>query len=123
MTFKVLYVDDEADIREVATIALELDPSIEVRSESSGVGGLATAMSWRPDAILLDVMMPSVDGVATFVLLKSNEVTRKIPVIFVTARAQSIEIEEFINLGACDVITKPFNPLTLAAEVRKRIQA
>jgi CheY-like chemotaxis protein len=117
----VLYVDDEADIREVAVIALQLDPDFEVKSESSGVAGLVTAAHWRPDAILLDVMMPSMDGKATLSLLKASEVTKRIPVIFVTARAQPSEIAEFINLGARDVITKPFNPMKLAAEVRRRI--
>jgi two-component system OmpR family response regulator len=123
MRLKVLYVDDEADIREVAILALELDPDIEVKSESSGMGGLALAVSWRPDAILLDVMMPSMDGPTTLTLLKNNEATRMIPVIFVTARAQSREVEEFIKLGAREVITKPFDPMTLAAEVRRRIAA
>ena len=123
MTLKVLYVDDEDDIREVAVFALQLDPDIEVRSESSGKAGLATAAVWRPDAILLDVMMPLVDGPTTLRLLKSNEATMKIPVIFITAKAQPSEIIEFIDLGARDVITKPFNPMTLAAEVRRRIAA
>jgi CheY-like chemotaxis protein len=123
MRLKVLYVDDEADIREVAMLALELDPDIEVKSESSGMAGLAVAASWRPDAILLDVMMPSMDGPTTLTLLKNNDATRMIPVIFVTARAQSREVEEFIKLGARQVITKPFDPMTLAAEVRRRIAA
>jgi CheY-like chemotaxis protein len=121
MTFKVLYVDDEADIREVAVIALELDPEFEVKSEPSGLAGLATAEVWRPHAILLDAMMPAVDGKTTLLMLKAGEATREIPVIFVTARAQPTEIAEFISLGARDVITKPFDPLRLAAEVRRRI--
>jgi CheY-like chemotaxis protein len=120
---KVLYVDDDDDIREVAVIALELDPELEVRSESSGMAGIATAANWRPDAILLDAMMPWVDGKTTLRLLKTGETTRDIPVIFVTARAQPGEIAEFIKLGARDVITKPFNPMKLAADVRRRIEA
>jgi two-component system OmpR family response regulator len=120
---KVLYVDDEADIREVAMIALELDPDMEVRIESSGAAGVAAALGWLPDAILLDVMMPLMDGPTTLLLLKDNPATQSIPVIFVTARAQSVEIEQFINLGARDVITKPFDAMTLAAEVRRRIAA
>jgi len=120
---KVLYVDDDADIREVATLALELDPGIEVRSESSGASGLATAVRWRPDAILLDVMMPLMDGPTTLVHLQSDVVTRDIPVVFITARAQSREIEEFIKQGARAVITKPFDPMTLADELRRRIVA
>ena len=69
MRLKVLYVDDEADIREVATLALELHPEMEVRTESSGAAGLVTAADWRPDAILLDVMMPSMDGPTTLLQL------------------------------------------------------
>jgi CheY-like chemotaxis protein len=123
MRLKVLYVDDEADIREVALLALQLDPDIEARSEASGMAGLLTATNWRPDAILLDVMMPLVDGPTTLVLLMNNNTTRSIPVIFVTAKAQSKEIEEFIRLGAREVITKPFDPMTFAAEVRRSITA
>ena len=120
---KVLYVDDDADICEVATLALELDPGIEVKSESSGASGLATAALWRPDAILLDVMMPLMDGPTTLVHLQSDVVTRDIPVVFITARAQSREIEEFIKQGAREVITKPFDPMTLADELRRKIVA
>ncbi len=123
MTLKVLYVDDEPDIREVATLALGLDPDFEVRSEASGAAGIATAAAWRPDAILLDVMMPSMDGLATLVQLRGNAATRDIPVIFVTARAQSREIAAFIKQGARKVITKPFDPMTLAADVRRSIAA
>jgi CheY-like chemotaxis protein len=123
MRLKVLYVDDEADIREVAILALELDPDIEARGESSGMAGLVTATSWRPDAILLDVMMPLLDGPTTLAMLTNNRSTNGIPVIFVTARAQSKEIEELIRLGAREVITKPFDPMTFAAEVRKSISS
>jgi CheY-like chemotaxis protein len=120
---KVLYVDDEADIREVATLALELDPDIEVKSVSSGPAGLTAAAEWRPDAILLDVMMPSMDGPTTLGHLQSDHATRSIPVIFITARAQSKEIEDLIKQGARDVITKPFDPIALAAELRRKIAA
>jgi CheY-like chemotaxis protein len=123
MRLKVLYVDDEPDIRELALLSLQLDPDIEARTEPSGMAGLITAANWRPDAILLDVMMPLVDGPTTMVLLMNNQTTRSIPVIFVTARAQSVEIEEFIRLGAREVITKPFDPMTLAADVRRSITA
>lgn len=121
MTFKVLLVDDEPDIREVATLALELDPDIEVISEQSGLAALAVAARWQPDAILLDVMMPLMDGPTTLGRLKSDSATMNVPVIFLTARVQAKEIDEFIRLGACDVIKKPFNPMTLAAAVRSRI--
>jgi CheY-like chemotaxis protein len=123
MKLKILCIDDEADIREVAMLALELDLEIEVRSEASGLAGIATATAWRPDAILLDVMMPSMDGPTTLALLRNNESTRRIPVIFITAHAQAIEIEEFTRLGARATITKPFDPMTLAANVRNKIAA
>ena len=118
---KVLYVDDEVDICEVVTLALELDPEIEIKCELSGISGLATAALWLPDAILLDVMMPLMDGLATLARLRADPVTRDIPVVFITARAQSKEIDEFIRQGARAVITKPFEPMTLAAELRRKI--
>ena len=121
MKLKVLYVDDDPDIREVTALALQLDPDIEVMTEESGIDGLAVAARWRPDAILLDVMMPSIDGPTTLRRLKDNNTTTNIPVIFVTARAQAREIEEFIRLGACDVIKKPFDPMTFAADLRRRL--
>ena len=118
---KVLYVDDEPDIREIATLALELDSEIEARSAPSGSAALQSATEWRPDAILLDVMMPDMDGPATLSRLRERETTRDIPVIFVTARAQSKEIAQLRSLGAIDVITKPFDPMELAAEVRRKV--
>ena len=118
---KVLYVDDEADIREVATFSLELDPEIEVRSEGSGAAALSSAAQWQPDAILLDVMMPTMDGPATLAQLRNNEATRHIPVIFITARAQEREIQEFKALGALEVITKPFDPMELAPLLRRKL--
>ena len=121
-SLKVLYVDDEADIREIASLSLELDPDITVRCESSGAGAVVCAADWLPDAILLDVMMPNMDGPSTLARLRSSEATKGIPVIFITARAQSREIEELKSLGALDVITKPFDPMTLAAAVRRIIQ-
>ena len=120
---RILYVDDEADIREVVALALELDPDIEVRCESSGAAGLIAAAAWRPCAILLDVMMPSMDGPTTLAHLRANPATLDIPVVFITARAQSKEIEEFIRQGARDVITKPFNPMTVATELRRKLGA
>jgi CheY-like chemotaxis protein len=104
-------------------LSLELDPCIEVRGESSGAAGIATATAWLPDAILLDVMMPSMDGPATLSRLRTNVATRHIPVIFITARAQSSEIADFFRQGALEVITKPFNPMTLAAELRRKMAA
>jgi CheY-like chemotaxis protein len=122
-SLRLLYVDDEPDIREIASLALGLDPQIEVRTEDSGSAALATAADWKPDAILLDVMMPKMDGPATLKCLRENADTCHIPVLFITARAQSGEIENLIALGAKDVITKPFDPMQLAALVRRKMAA
>jgi CheY-like chemotaxis protein len=119
---RVLHVDDEADIREVVEIALGLDPGLSTRSCASGQEALATAADWIPDMILLDVMMPVMDGATTLARLRENSRTAHIPVIFMTARAQSREIDLFRSLGAIGVIPKPFDPMTLAASVRAYIQ-
>jgi CheY-like chemotaxis protein len=114
---RVLHVDDEADIREVVEIALGLDSDLATRSCASGEEALATAAAWSPHIILLDVMMPAMDGPATLKRLRERRETAEIPVVFMTARAQSREIESFKSLGAVGVIPKPFDPMTLAALV------
>lgn len=118
---RVLHVDDEADIREVVGIALSLDPDLVVRSCASGRAAIATAKAWMPDLILLDVMMPIMDGPATLARLREGVTTSGIPVVFMTARAQSCELQMFKSLGAAGVIRKPFDPMTLAASVRSHI--
>ena len=115
---RVLYVDDESDIREIAQLALELDPAIRVRTAATGAEAIALAESFAPDLVLLDVMMPEMDGVATLAQLRSHEVTRRTPVIFITARTQASEVLRFKCLGALAVIPKPFDPMRLAAQVR-----
>jgi CheY-like chemotaxis protein/HPt (histidine-containing phosphotransfer) domain-containing protein len=115
---RVLHVDDEPDIREVVELALGLDPEMSVRSCGSGQDGLTAANEWTPDLILLDVMMPVMDGPATLANLRGQPETAGIPVVFMTARAQPRELEHFVSLGAEGVIAKPFDPMTLAASVR-----
>jgi CheY-like chemotaxis protein len=115
---RVLHVDDEADLREIIEISLGLDPAFTVRSCESGAEGQAVAAEWAPDVILLDVMMPVMDGPATLAGLRRNPETAGIPVIFMTARAQARELEHLRALGAVGVIAKPFDPMTLAASVR-----
>lgn len=121
-TLRVLHVDDEPDIREVVDVSLSLDPDFETRSCGSGQEALAVAADWSPDVILLDVMMPVMDGPATLTRLRDNEQTAEIPVVFMTARAQSNEIVFFRSLGAAGVISKPFDPMTLAASVRAYVK-
>jgi CheY-like chemotaxis protein/HPt (histidine-containing phosphotransfer) domain-containing protein len=115
---RLLHVDDEPDIREIVGIALSLDPAFELRSCESGSEALAVAGFWNPDIVLLDVMMPVMDGPATLTRLRENPRTAGVPVIFMTARAQSREVDRFRALGAIGVIAKPFDPMALAASVR-----
>ena len=119
MSKRILYVDDESDIREVAAMALELEPGFTVRTGSSGAEAVALAKEWRPDLVMLDVMMPGMDGPTTLQTLRSDPFTADIPVIFITARTQAKEVEGFRALGAIGVLAKPFDPMRLASEVQE----
>lgn len=115
----VLHVDDEADIRDVAAMALELDPDIILTSVGSAEAALELlAQGLRPDVILLDVMMPRLDGPGALIRLRESPELKKTPVIFMTARAQSGELGAWLALGAIGVIVKPFDPMDLARQVR-----
>ncbi len=114
---RILHVDDEPDIREIVDASLSLNPDFQVRACASGVDALVTAADWSPELILLDVMMPKMDGPTTLAELRKDPRTSGIPVLFMTARAQKREIEQFIAMGAQGVISKPFDPMTLAHEV------
>jgi CheY-like chemotaxis protein len=111
----------EPDIREIVEMSLGLDPAFTTRNCGSGQEALGVAAEWMPDFILLDVMMPEMDGPATLAQLRSDERTASIPVIFMTARAQAREVDHFRALGAIGVIAKPFDPMTLAASVRSYV--
>jgi CheY-like chemotaxis protein len=120
---KVLMVDDEPDIRKIGQISLAHVGGWEVVLAASGPEGLEAARRERPDLILLDVMMPGMDGPATLAALRAEEATRDIPVIFMTAKAQRAELERYVALGARAVIVKPFDPMSLPDEIRKRLAA
>jgi CheY-like chemotaxis protein len=122
-TICVLHVDDEPDIREIVDLSLGLNPDFKVRSCASGDEALAAAAEWSPSLILLDVMMPRMDGPTTLSHLRKNPLTSTVPVFFMTARAQPREVEQFIALGAQGVISKPFDPMTLAFTVRNHLEA
>jgi DNA-binding response OmpR family regulator len=118
---KVLYVDDEDDIREVAELALSLDPMFEVKTCPSGQDALSVIPTWKPDVIVLDVMMPGLDGPTTFALLKNQHGDDLPPVLFCTARTQADDVRSYHDLGGAGVIAKPFNPMELAAQVKSLI--
>lgn len=116
---RLLVIDDEDDIREVAEATLELTEDWEVLTANTGARGIAVAQEAQPDAILLDVMMPDMDGPATFAALQRNNATCEIPVIFLTAKVQTADRRRFAELGIRGVIAKPFDPLTLGTQVRE----
>lgn len=115
---RILYVDDDHDIREIALLALELGDDIEARAAPSGVEALNIVEQWVPDIILLDLMMPQMDGPATLLKLRELAATASTPIIFVTARTQGHEAERLKSLGAAGVIAKPFDPMTFVDQVR-----
>ncbi|HBP19967.1 MAG TPA: hypothetical protein DEA08_19545 [Planctomycetes bacterium] len=116
---KVLLVDDEPDIRKIGTLALERVGGLEVTQASSGLEALELAVAAAPDVILLDVMMPELDGPATFSRLRELPELADTPIVFLTAKVQKNEVERYMELGAKGVIKKPFDPMTLADEVRR----
>ena len=114
---RVLLVDDEADIREVARVSLEAVGGFAVSTAASGDEAIAKAAAERPDAILLDVMMPEMDGPTTVEGLRSQDATRAIPVILLTAKVQATDRARFEELGVVSVLAKPFDPMTLSQDV------
>ncbi len=121
-THKIMYVEDEPDIQTIARIALEQIGGFDLLVCSSGQTALDQVSDFAPDIILLDVMMPEMDGIETFRHLKTLPACADVPVVFMTARVQTHEIKEYIDLGAVDVIAKPFSPITLAEQVKTIIQ-
>lgn len=115
---KVLIIDDEEDIRQIAAMSLGILGGIEVIEAEGGGEGIAMAAKEQPDAILLDMMMPVLDGPATLAKLRETPETKAIPVIFLTARAMTSEVERLKKMGATGILTKPFDPTTLADQVR-----
>jgi len=119
MPKRILVVDDEDDIREIAQIGLEMVAHWQVQAANSGHDGITKAKTEQPDAILLDVMMPDMDGPTTFQQLQADPETLHIPVLLLTAKVQSADRRHFTDLGVKGVIAKPFDPLTLAEEVAR----
>ncbi|MGI0488117.1 response regulator [Pantanalinema rosaneae CENA516] len=118
-TKRILIIDDEEAIQTVVQFGIKMAAGWEVLTASSGTIGIQTAQREQPDAILLDVMMPDMDGIATFKALQSHIQTEHIPVILLTAKAQTAERRQFNDLRVSGVITKPFNSLDLPGQIAK----
>ncbi len=114
---KILYVEDEPDIQAVAQLALEAVGGFTVKICSSGQEALANVEAFAPDLILLDVMMPGMDGPTTLQALRQLPAIAETPVCFMTAKVQPQEIAQYRALGALDVIPKPFDPMALSSQV------
>jgi two-component system, OmpR family, response regulator len=114
----LLYVDDDDDIREIVEMSLSLDGGIRVTTSSGGEQALAVMRDEHPDLVVLDVMMPGMDGPTILTHMRSDPLLERIPVIFMTAKANPQEIARFRCLSAIGVIAKPFDPMTLGDQVR-----
>ncbi|MGQ3890108.1 response regulator [Legionella sp. CNM-1927-20] len=115
----ILYAEDEEDIRAIAQIALEDIGGLTVKYCANGEEVLAAAKSFIPDLLLLDVMMPQKDGPTTLRELRQLDNFSSIPAVFMTAKIQAKEIDEYKDMGVIDVIAKPFDPMVLADELKK----
>jgi len=113
----LLIIDDEDDIREVASLSLEAVAGWKVHTASSGAEGIATAVKLQPDAILMDVMMPGMDGPTTFKTMQQTHGIAHIPVVLLTAKVQGIDQRRFADLGVAAVLFKPFDPMLLAQQI------
>lgn len=118
---RLLCADDEEDIRAILRLALGLDPELEVEIVESGEEAIARAAAAPFDAILLDGMMPGLDGYETCRRLKENVVTAGVPVVFLTAKTQREETQRALDIGATACLTKPFDPMTIARDVRQAL--
>jgi CheY-like chemotaxis protein len=120
---KILLVDDEADIRTISRLSLSNIGKWAVVEAKSGLDAVEVAAREAPDLILLDVMMPGMNGPTTFGKLREQPSTQTIPIIFMTAKVQKHEIDELLALGATGIIRKPFDPMKLADEIRQIVGA
>ncbi len=120
---KVLVVDDEDDIRRIVRLSLTAVGRMEVAEAASGPEGIRKARDEDPDVVLLDLMMPGVDGVSTLRALRSDPETSDIPVVFLTARVKSPEVDRLKALGARGVLIKPFDPMALPGLLRGLLEA
>jgi CheY-like chemotaxis protein len=115
---RILYVEDDADVRKVATFALKMVGKFTVEACASGEEALGKAVAFGPQLLLLDVMMPGMDGPTTLARLRELPEIAPVPAVFMTAKVQPHEVAHYRELGSLDVISKPFDPMTLSTAVR-----
>jgi two-component system, OmpR family, response regulator len=116
---KILYAEDEPDVQTVVELTVQTMSSYDIKICNDGKKLLECVDNYKPDLILLDVMMPEMDGPTTFKFLQETESTKNIPVIFMTAKVQAHEIENLNKTGVIGIITKPFDPVTLCSEIEE----
>ena len=114
---RILYVEDDADIRKIVSMSLETLGDYAVAACGSCADALAVVDDFDPDLLLLDVMMPDVDGPATLRALREHESAADVPAVFITAKVQAGDIARYKRLGVCDVIVKPFDPMQLSTRI------
>lgn len=122
-SLKILIIDDDEDIREIALICLEMDTGLCSRAVGSGCEGLIVAAQWQPDLVLVDVVMPVMDGPTTVQRLAEDPLTRHIPVVFLSARTDTQALARGLAGAIAGIIAKPFDPATLAQVVRHHAEA
>ena len=115
---RVLLIEDDAEIRMIADLSLSQVGGFETYLAAGGIEGVGLAVEHGPEVILLDMMMPELDGMATLRMLKDDPATRHIPVIFMTAKVQQHDLQDYVDAGAIGTIHKPFDPMTLPDEIR-----
>ncbi len=123
---RILLVEDEPDIQTIAKLALETVGGFDVLACSSGPEAVAAAPAFAPDLVLLDMLMPEMDGLATLAALRTAPELTEVPVVFLTAKVQQRDVERFLSAGAVDVVTKPFDPMKLPDTLRavwRRVRA
>jgi two-component system, OmpR family, response regulator len=116
---KVLLIDDEEDIRSIGKLSLEAVGNFQATLAASAAEGIKSALSDRPDLILMDMMMPGVDGLAALLEIRRTPALERVPVVFLTAKAQRSDVARYLEMGAAGVICKPFDPMTLPLEIQR----
>jgi len=116
---RILYAEDESDIQQVASLALEVVGGFTLKTCNSGLEAVNEIEAFAPQLLLFDVMMPEMDGPTALAKIREIEAYKDTPAIFMTAKVQPAEVQQYLDMGAVDVIPKPFDPMTLATQIQE----